>query len=146
MVKKVRKEMPQMHAEKHAKKPGVKDFVNKKPKDYKQKREKNQYQFQGFYDRLKSLDMKQSHAMQASHAMDTLLNYDNEQEMDDQLKSNFIAFLRTEKMTNKTLDFHKICKKIEPLAYSQALIVLNKNKILSRLLKVLTQNQSTAET
>ena len=41
-----------------AKKPGVKDFLTRKPKHYQQKREKNQYHFHGFYERLKALDVK----------------------------------------------------------------------------------------
>lgn len=125
MAKKVRKEMPKAKPEKRAKRMAVQDFVKNKPKGYKQKREKNQYQFEGFHERLKALDVKQSHTMQASHQMDSLLDFTNQEEMQDQLKSNFIVLLRTEKMNNRTLDFKKIYAKVEPLAYSQALVVLN---------------------
>lgn len=66
---------------------------------------------------------------------DTLIDTSNREEMEDQLKSNFIAFLRTEKMNNRTLDFKKVFTALEPLAYSHALIVLNKRKLVLELLK-----------
>lgn len=75
------------------------------------------------------MDVKQSHTVQAAHVMDNLLDFTNQEEMEDQLKSNFIVFLRTEKMNNRTLDFKRIFQRIEPLAYSQALVVLNQKKI-----------------
>ena len=37
-------------------------------------------------------------------------------------------------MNNRTLDFKKVFQEVEPLAYSQALIVLNKDKIIQKLL------------
>ena len=48
--------------------------------------------------------------------MDTLMDFGGREEMDDQLKSNFIVFLRTEKMNNRTLDFANTYRRIEPLA------------------------------
>lgn len=57
--------------------------------------------------------------------------------MEDQLKSNFISFLKTEKMNNRTLDFKKVFADLEPLAYSHALIVLNKRQIVKKMLKYL---------
>jgi len=66
---------------------------------------------------------------------DSLIDTSNREEMEDQLKSNFISFLRTEKMNNRTLDFKKVFTALEPLAYSHALIVLNKRKLVLELLK-----------
>ncbi len=63
MVLKVRKEMAKAKANKHAGKVDMTKLIKKKPKGSKMKREKNQHQFQGFYERLKSLDIKQSHSM-----------------------------------------------------------------------------------
>lgn len=64
------------------------------------------------------MDVKQSHTVQAAHVMDTLLDFNSRDEMEDQLKSNFIVFLRTEKMNNRTLDFANMYKRVEPLAQS----------------------------
>lgn len=55
--------------------------------------------------------------------------------MEDQLKSNFISYLKTEKMNNRTLDFKKVFADLEPLAYSHALILLNKRQLVKQLLK-----------
>lgn len=63
MVQKVRKEMAKAKAKKHAGKVDMTKLIKKKPKGAQTKREKNQYQFQGFYERLKNLDIKQSHSM-----------------------------------------------------------------------------------
>jgi hypothetical protein len=54
--------------------------------------------------------------------------------MQDQLKSNFITYMRSEKMNNLTLDFKKVFNDIEPLAFSQALVILNKKQIVTKLL------------
>ena len=56
-------------------------------------------------------------------------------EMEDQLQSNFIAFLKTEKMNNRTVDFKRVFADLEPLAYSHALVVLNKRQVVTKLLK-----------
>ena len=55
--------------------------------------------------------------------------------MEDQLKSNFISYLKTEKMNNRTLDFKKVFADLEPLAYSHALILLNKRQLVKQLLR-----------
>lgn len=53
-------------------------------------------------------------------------------------QTTFIAFLRYEKMSNQTLDFKKIFNEIEGLSFSNALIVLNKNEIVKKLLSMMT--------
>jgi hypothetical protein len=42
----------------HAKKVSIKDYVNKKPTGSRTMRENSEFYFRGFYDRLKSLDVK----------------------------------------------------------------------------------------
>ena len=78
------------------------------------------------------MDVKQSHSMEAFMQYDTLVD---PTEMEDQLQSNFIAFLKTEKMNNRTLDFKRVFVDVEPLAYSHALVVLNKRQLVMKLLK-----------
>ena len=65
--------------------------------------------------------------------------------MEDQLKSNFITYLRSEKLDNRTLDFKVLFNDIEPLCFSFALIVLNKDKIVSKLLSYLKVSEATPE-
>jgi hypothetical protein len=50
--------MPAPKERGHKAKSSIQSFVKKKPTFDKSKREKNQYQFRGFYDRLKTLDVK----------------------------------------------------------------------------------------
>lgn len=127
MTNKIRKEMPAPKASKHAKKVEIKKYIHKAPKDHQMKREKNRHHYEGFYERMKKLDVKQGHSMEGFMQFDALMDFRDQDAMDDQLQSNFIAFLRTERMNNRTLDFRKVFDEIEPLAYSHALIVLNKN-------------------
>ena len=56
-----RKAMPNPKAEKTPKL-GLQKFIKKAPRHQKTKKEKNTYQFIGFFDRLKSIDVKVSHA------------------------------------------------------------------------------------
>lgn len=53
---------------------GLSKFIHKKPKHLKTKKEKNTYQFVGFSDRLKAIDVKVSHAslIDQSYMMDFL--------------------------------------------------------------------------
>ena len=74
MTNKVRKEMPAPKASKHAKKVDMKKYIQKAPKDHRMKREKNQFYYQGFYERLKHLDVKQGHSMEQSMYFDTLID------------------------------------------------------------------------
>jgi hypothetical protein len=53
------------------------------------------------------------------------------------VESNFIQYLRTERMQNQTIDFRIVFNDLEPLAYSHALVVLNKNQIIRKLIKYL---------
>lgn len=50
--------------------------------------------------------------------------------------------MRTEKSYNRTIDFKKVFKDIEPLSYSHGLIVLNKDKIIAKLLGYFKSGQS----
>lgn len=98
---------------------------------------------------MKSLDVKQSHSMGSTfdHLIDENAN-DLIRDMDtgeEQMKSNFIEYLRTEKMNNRTLDFKKVFNDLEALSYSHGLILLNKNKIVSKLCGYLKYKRSSAE-
>jgi hypothetical protein len=68
---------------------------------------------------------------------DNLLDTTNEEELNNQLKSNFITLLREEKMNNRTLDFKRIFNDVEPFCFSHALLLLNKHKIVDKLLAYL---------
>lgn len=127
MANKIRKEMPVQKASKHAQKVDLRKYIQKPPKDHQMKREKNRHHYEGFYERMKKLDVKQGHSMEGFMQFDTLMDTQDPEALEDQLQSNFIGFLRTERMNNRTLDFRKVFDEIEPLAYSHALIVLNKN-------------------
>ena len=63
MVQKIRKAMPKKKENKldKARKQKISDFVKRKPVNKKPKRE-NQYVFTGFYERLKAIDVKQTHS------------------------------------------------------------------------------------
>jgi hypothetical protein len=50
--------MAKAKADKHGQKVDMTKLIKKKPTGAKMKRAKNQYQFQGFYERLKNLDVK----------------------------------------------------------------------------------------
>ena len=47
------------------------------------KREKNQFTFAGFYERLKSMDMKQGHSHDLFMQFDNLLDTEDQTVMDD---------------------------------------------------------------
>lgn len=57
-----------------AERPHLSKYIKKKPKHLKTKKEKNTYQFVGFSDRLKAIDVKVSHAslIDQSYMMDWL--------------------------------------------------------------------------
>ena len=80
--------------------------------------------------------------MTMANQFDSLLDSQNNEEMEDQLKSNFITYIRMERMNNRTLDFKKVIDQIEPLAYSQALVVLNQGELVAKLLSFLRPRQS----
>ena len=84
--------------------------------------------------------MKQGHSMETFMQFDNLMDAEDKEGLEDQLKSNFITFLKSEKLDNRTLDFKVLFKDIEPLCFSHALIVLNKKKIVTKLLKYLKRN------
>lgn len=58
MAQKVRKEMAKAKSDKRAVKVDMTKLIKKKPTGSKTRREKNQYQYKGFYERLKNLDIK----------------------------------------------------------------------------------------
>jgi len=52
---------------------------------------------------------------------------------EDMTESNFIEFLKVEKMNNKTRDFKLVFDDIEQLAFSHALVVVNRKQIVEKL-------------
>ena len=75
--------------------------------------------------------MKQGHSMEMFMQYDTLMEGEDE---NNDMKSNFIEYLREEKMNNRTLDFKQVYQQLEPLAFSYPLVVVNKKKIIAKLL------------
>jgi hypothetical protein len=69
----------------------------------------------------------------------------NVEDMEDQTKSNFIQFLRLERMNNRTLDFKEVIKAVEPLSFSHALLILNKKQLVSKLLGFLGPQDQNGE-
>ena len=59
---------------------------------------------------------------------------DNSLEHDDLSTSNFIQLLRAEKFKNHTPEFNKVFRDIETLCFSYPLLILNKTKIVQKLL------------
>ena len=126
MVKE-RKPMPKPKSE-GVERPRLSKFIKRAPKHEKTKKEKNTYQFVGFFDRLKKIDVKASHAS----LIDTDFVMDNLQveNPDDLSQSNFISLLNSEKVDNATLEFKRVFRELEHLAYSFPLVILNQKKII----------------
>jgi hypothetical protein len=57
---------------------------------------------------------------------------------DDLSSSNFIQLLRVEKFNNKTLEFGRIFKDLENHCYSFPLLIMNKQKVIKKLIGYLT--------
>lgn len=91
--------------------------------------------------------MKQSHNLEANFVYDSQLRQQSGIDEDDGLfTSNFIQLLRSEKANNKTLDFNKLYKVIEPYCFSYPLLVHNKSNMINLLLSYLLPNSSEANT
>ena len=96
---------------------------------------------------MKSIDVKMGHSLDVIHNFDNLIDNKADSmirdvEGDGQLESNFIEYLRTEKMNNRTLEFKKVFNDLEPLCFSHALILLNKKAIVKKLLAYLVSDSS----
>ena len=96
----------------------------------------NTYVFEGFYEKLKSIDVKHSHNLDANFIYDKLLEAQDlhEDGGEETFKSNFIQLLRNEKMNNKTVEFDKVYKDLESLSFSYPLLVHNKTKVIEKLM------------
>jgi hypothetical protein len=86
----------------------ISKYIKKKPKHQMSKRE-NTYVFEGFYEKLKQIDVKHGHSLEANFTYDKLLE-ERDLEGDDAelFRSNFIQLLRSEKANNKTVEFGKV--------------------------------------
>lgn len=56
---------------------------------------------------------------------------------DDLSTSNFIQLLKAEKFKNKTSEFRRVFNQIENLCFSYPLLILNKTKVVQKLLQFL---------
>ena len=114
--------MPKLHSERREKyvakekdqnkKPGLTKYIKKQALPHKQrgkKREKNTYQFVGFYERLKQIDVKASHAslVETSHKLDTAFTHDSDDNLQD---SNFIQLMALEKVNNASPEYKRVWK------------------------------------
>ena len=131
------------------KKTKISAFIKKKPKHEQTKRD-NTYVFEGFYDKLKAIDVKHAHSMSdANQTFDRLLEEQDlvsgtgvEAEDQQLFRSNFIQLLRAEKAHNKTSDFSKVFSDLEGFCFSYPLLVHNKGKVVDRLLSYLDASGS----
>ena len=85
-----RKAMPKRKEEAQAKHK-ISKFIKKKPKFQMTKRE-NTYVFEGFYEKLKQIDVKHGHSLEANFTYDKLLEERDLLEGEDAelFRSNFI--------------------------------------------------------
>ncbi len=86
-----RKAMPKAKTE-SIQKEKISKYIKKKPKHVMTKRE-NTYVFEGFYEKLKQIDVKYSHSLEASFTYDRLMEEQdliNAGEDGEMFKSNFI--------------------------------------------------------
>jgi hypothetical protein len=138
MVQKIRKAMPKKKASKLelAQKHKISEFVHKHPKQ-KAKRD-NQYVFTGFYDRLKAIDVKHTHSSlnELNFKLDHANTDEQGQLMDesDLQNSVFIQLLKSEKFNNRTPEFTRVFRDIEGLCFSLPLLLMNKTKVVGKLL------------
>jgi len=105
--------------QKPQKKLDLSKYLQKGKKGQRTKRQ-NTYVFEGFYEKLKKMDMRLAH--QADSQFDQLMTAE---ENEDDLKSNFIVMLRTLRAENQTLDLKNVMRDLEPLCYSYPLLVVN---------------------
>ena len=142
MVQKMRKAMPKKKENKldAAKKHKVSEFVKKKPKAHQKEKRDNQYVFTGFFDRLKSIDVKATHSSlnELNFRLDHLTT-DEHGAMDesDLQNSVFIQLLKSEKFNNRTPEFTKVFRDVESLCFSLPLLIMNKQKVVTKLLNYL---------
>ncbi|TNV87999.1 hypothetical protein FGO68_gene14880 [Halteria grandinella] len=114
-------------------------YIKKPPKSAQTKRD-NTYVFEGFYERLKQVDVKHANSLESAFTYDRLLEQSDLAGDEEELfKSNFIQLLRSEKANNKTVEFAKVYNDVERFCYSYPLLVHNKTKIIERLLHYLEQ-------
>ena len=135
---KVRKAMPKMK-EKQAPKAKLSKFIEKSKDKTKQKRS-NTYVFSGFYERLKNIDVKHAHASlnfqgrMFDHLQEDEYGNVARDDEDDLSTSNFIQLLKAEKFKNKTHEYRRVFNQIENLCFSYPLLILNKTKVVQKLL------------
>ena len=97
--------------------------------------------FTGFYDRLKSIDVKQTHSSlnELNFRLDHITTDETGAAMaeEDLQNSVFIQLLKSEKFNNRTPEFTRIFREIEGLCFSFPLLIMNKEKVVHKLLSYL---------
>ena len=126
MVQKLRKVKPQQRQEQQEKSK-ISKFIKKKSKNAALTKRDNTYVFEGFYEKLKQIDVKQSNALETNFMYDSVLRQTQDNEEDGLFNSNFIQLLRSERANNKTIEFGRVYKVLEPFCFSYPLLVLNKS-------------------
>ncbi|CDW84473.1 small subunit processome component 20 homolog [Stylonychia lemnae] len=137
MVQKIRKAKPKQKEEK-VQKNKLSKFIKKKSKYSAQTKRDNTYVFEGFYEKLKQIDVKQSNNLETNFVYDSILKQSEKDDEEGLFNSNFIMLLRTEKANNKTIEFSKVYKVLEPFCFSYPILVLNKSKLINMLIQYLT--------
>ena len=121
-----------------------------KPKDRTRTKRDNQFVFTGFYERLKSIDVKHAHASLNSQSLLLDALQDNEygerkalgdMTQDDLVSSNFIEMLRMELFKNKSDEFKRLFRQVERLCFSYPLLILNKTQVIDKLLEFLSDDK-----
>ena len=114
-------------------------FIKKAPKNNMTKRD-NIYVFEGFYQRLKNIDVKQAHTTGGliDSNFGTVGMMQTGQDEEDIFNSNFISYLRTEKGNNKKQDFSSVYKDLEQHCFSYPLLVHNRSTVVDKLLGYLS--------
>jgi U3 small nucleolar RNA-associated protein 20 len=101
--------------------------------------------FEGFYEKLKQIDVKHAHSLEASFTYDRLMeerDLEEAGEDGEMFKSNFIQLLRSEKANNKTVEFGRVYSELERLSFSYPLLIHNKGRIVEKLLGHLSNPES----
>ena len=115
-------------------------ITKRKSKDFAKTKRDNTYVFTGFYERLKQIDVKHAHASlnQQSMMFDRLQDGEHgervETQDDDFSSSNFIVLLQEEKTKTQSPEFSKVFAEIEGLCLSYPLLILNKKRVVQKLL------------
>ena len=135
MVKKIRKPKPQPK-QKQVVKPKLGDFLqNKKAESSKKIKKKNIHHFEGFYERIKKIDIKHylsidEEPKEENANINIQENIDNQNALLTSTNCNFLQILSSQKLLTTSLNFRKFIKEIFPLSMSLPMIIHNLPRII----------------